>query len=356
MAVIYVSEPGAEVGLRNERIVVRKGKVRLASERVDNLERLVLAGFVQVSAQAIRALLEQDVDVVWQNQGGRHLGRLVAQGGRNAELIRQQFERLGDLAVALPLARAFVRGKLENQRRLLMRQRNFERSPAYVAALVQLRALIERLDGAATLDVVRGLEGAGAAAYFRAFGETLKVEGITFPGRVRRPPTDPTNILLSFGYTLLGHALTGIIETSGLFPYLGVLHEARTGRASLALDLIEEFRPVIVDATVIRVLNRREVRATDFIRVRDDAGSVEDAWAREYRNEDETPGRAERVLELSRDGAKRWFVSMERRLSEGVYYAPQDRTLTYRQVLQAQVWRLARHIRGEDTYEPFVVP
>jgi CRISPR/Cas system-associated endonuclease Cas1 len=103
-------------------------------------------------------------------------------------------------------------------------------------------------------------------------------------------------------------------------------------------------------------LNRREVRATDFIRVRDDAGSVEDAWAREYRNEDETPGRAERVLELSRDGAKRWFVSMERRLSEGVYYAPQDRTLTYRQVLQAQVWRLARHIRGEDTYEPFILP
>ena len=145
MAVLYVSEPGAEVGLRNERIVVRKGKVRLASERVDNLERLVLAGLVQV-AQAIRALLEQDVDVVWQNQGGRHLGRLVAQGGRNAELIRQQFERLGDSAAALALARQFVKGKLENQRRLLARQRRVPRTPASVSALVSLRALVERTD------------------------------------------------------------------------------------------------------------------------------------------------------------------------------------------------------------------
>ena len=356
MAVLYVSEPGAEVGLRNERIVVRKGKVRLASERVDNLERLVLAGLVQVSAQAIRALLEQDVDVVWQNQGGRHLGRLVAQGGRNAELIRQQFERLGDSAAALALARQFVKGKLENQRRLLARQRRVPRTPASVSALVSLRALVERTELASNLDALRGVEGAGAAAYFKAFGDLFNAEEFQFPGRVRRPPTDPINILLSFGYTLLGHAVTGVLETTGLFPYLGALHEPKRGRASLALDLIEEFRPVIVDATVLRVLNRREIRASDFVRVRDDAGSIEDEWARAFRSEDEAPSKAERVLELSREGAKRWFVSMERRWTDEVYYAPQDRQLTLRQVVQAQVWRLARHIRGEEEYQAFILP
>ena len=354
MSALYVSEPGAEVGLRNERIVVRKGKVTLASERVDALERVVLAGLIQVSAQAIRALLAHQVDVVWQNQGGRHLGRLVANGGRNAALIRTQFERCADPEFSLALARAMVAGKLANQRRLLERQRG-PRSPATVGALVQLRALRERVVQAEGLDALRGLEGAGAAAYFGAFGDLFKVEGVTWQGRVRRPPNDPVNLLLSFGYTMLTHRLTGMLESSGLFPYLGVLHEPRQGRPSLALDVIEEFRPVVVDALVVRVLNRREVRLSDFTRTRDEA-SVEDEWARAQRGEDEAPDAAERTLELSREGAKRWFTAMERRLAERFYYAPTGQSLTLAQVMQAQVWRLARHFESGETYEAFTAP
>jgi len=354
VASLYVTETGAEVGLRNERIVVRKGKVTLASERVDGLERLVLAGLVHVTAHAIRALLAHHVDVVWQNLGGRHLGRLVSTGGRNAALIRRQFERCAEPEFALALARAFVAGKLLNQRRLLERHRG-ERSPAMVAGIVQLRALGERVDSVTEVDVLRGLEGAGAAAYFGAFGDLLKVEGIEWRGRIRRPPNDPVNVLLSFGYTLLTHRLAGMIETAGLFPYIGVLHEARQGRPSLALDLIEEFRPVVVDALVVRTLNRRELRLSDFTRTQENA-DIEAEWARAQRGEDEAPDPSERTLELSREGSKRWFMAMERRLNERFDYPATGQSLTLSQILQAQVWRLARHFEGTSDYEPYVMP
>lgn len=331
---------------------MRKGPALLESLRLDDLDQVVLCGQVQVTTQAVRALLRTGVDTAFLTQGGAFLGRICGPAGKNVELRRTQYRRLEDPAVTLDLAKRFVRGKLGNQRTLLMRHQREKPDERIARALVGLRLGMEALGGASDLDVLRGIEGKGARDYFGAFPALLTAPGVTFTRRIRRPPPDPVNILLSFGYTLLGNVVQGFVELAGLDPHLGSLHAPEYGRPSLALDLIEEMRPLLVDTTVIRAFNTRALAPRDFVPVAGDDAPVEEAWERE---ESEATGEEAptRKLVLTPDGARRWLTAFERRLSEQAQYPPQNRRLTYRQVLREQVYLLARHLKGEEEYQPF---
>lgn len=232
------------------------------------------------------------------------------------------------------------------------------RSDDVARALVQMRLSMDKVRTAPDLDTVRGHEGAAAAAYFGVLDELIRADGIRFPGRVRRPPTDPANILLSFGYTLLTRLMHGALEIAGLDPYLGALHARANNRPSLALDLIEELRPVIVDTVVLSTLNKRIVRAADFLPVEDEDAPIEELWEREenrrHESADDVAATRRRTLVLSQEGVRRWLVQYERRLQEISLYAPQARQLSYRQIVQEQVYRFARQVRGEEEYQPYL--
>ena len=346
------------MGIRRARLEVRKGKTLLDSLRLTDLERVVLCGNVQATSQAIRAALRHGVDIAMLNRGGAFVGRITGGRGKNIELRCEQFRRLEDPAFALDLARRFVQGKLRNQRALLGRYQRARRDQRIARALVAVRLLLEQLPQTGTLDQVRGVEGRAAAEYFGALSTLISAPGVTFSRRLRRPPPDPVNILLSFGYTLLGNLVQGLVELAGADPYLGALHAPDWGRPSLALDLMEEWRPVVVDAAVLRTINKRIIRPDDFAPAEgEDAEEavVEEDWERaetEQAGQNAPPPR--RRLLLSSHGAKQWFTAYERRLEGVSYYAPQDRRLSYRQIIREQVYLVCRHLRGEADYEPFV--
>jgi len=320
----------------------------------------VVLGNVGLTAPAVRSLLTGGTDVVFLTRGGKFLGRLSSGLTRNVLLRREQHRRFDDPVFALDLARRIVAGKIENQRRLLRRHQRRKPDERTAAALVRLRRAVERCSAsAADLDTLRGVEGSAAAAYFGCWPSLVAAPGVEFTKRLRRPPPDPVNVLLSFGYTLLGNLVHQAVEAAGLDPFLGCLHEARYGRPSLVLDLIEELRPVVVDSAVLRAINTRAVTPADFTKVGGE-DEVEERWEREEYDEDaeekrERPG-PRRPLLFGRAGVKKWLAVYERRLDEKAWYPPREARLALRDVARAQVHLLAAHVRGEAAYAPFLAP
>lgn len=366
MPVLYVTEQGAEVGMRGPRLVVRKGRTVLGDVRLEDCPQVVLMGNVQVSTQAVRAMLLAGVEVLYLTLGGRFLGRLSGGLSGHIALRQRQFQQLGDAAFARDLASVVVDGKIHNQQTLLRRHQKDIQDERLAAALTRMRAARAALEGAGTLDQVRGLEGIASREFFGAFGRLIRAEGIEFSRRLRRPPPDPVNLLLSFGYTLLAGSIHGMVEQAGMDPYLGALHAAERGRPSLVLDLMEEFRPVLVDATVLRVLNSRAMSRRDFIWLAEgEETEVEDEWEREEwearqagedplgSDEDPEPPAGRRRLLLTPMGSRKWVTAYERRLAETVEYPRAGCRLTYRQVLREQVYCLARHFLGQERYQCF---
>jgi CRISPR-associated protein Cas1 len=367
--ILYLTEQGAEVGIKRERLEIRKNKSILDSIRLHDLEQIILCGKIQVTTQALRALVAKGIDVCFLSKSGRFLGRVGRPLGKHIELRRCQFEQLAKPAYTLPFARACLEGKLHNQRTILLRYQRRLQNEQIADALAGIRFLIQKLPQAEDLDTLRGYEGRAAALYFGVYGKLFSAPNIHFSQRIRRPPPDPVNILLSFGYTLLGHLIQGFAEAASLDPYLGALHLPDYGRPSLALDLLEEWRPVIVDVTVLRTLNSRTLRDTDFLPASSlDAQKLwqaleppiphaapesefeDDPLADDEENEEEKP----RLL-LAPDAVKRWFAAYERRLQDEAYYPPRDQRLSYRQIIREQIYLFARSLRQEDThYQPFL--
>ncbi len=264
MSTLYVIEDGAVVRKDGDQLKLFSAKHGLLLQMpIVQVEGLVLMGNVTVTAPVVRALLDRGVGLVYMTGEGRLLGRLQPAESKNVPLRWNQFMAAADSGRRVRIARAMVRGKLLNQRTVLQRAAR-EGVSGLQGAVDHLRALVDRLDRAETLEEVRGVEGAGAAAYFKEWPKLIRVLGFPFPGRVRRPPTDPVNALLSFGSVLLLNEVLSACQVVGFDPYVGYLHMDRYGRPALALDLMEEFRPVLVDTTVLALINRRMVEPEDF--------------------------------------------------------------------------------------------
>lgn len=264
MSTLYITEPGAMVRKDGEQLKVTTPKEgTLLKMPLANLEQLVVMGNVTVTAAVVQTLLERGVGVVYLTGSGKLLGRLQPPERKNVPLRWAQFRAAADENQRLAIAKDIVRGKLHNQRTLLQRSAR-EGSHGLDKGIRQLHALTKRAERAETLDELRGIEGAGAAAYFHELPKMIKAFGFPFSGRVRRPPTDPVNSLLSFGYVLLMNEVLTACQVVGFDPYLGYLHMDRYGHPALALDLMEEFRPVLVDSLVLSFINRRMIEPEDF--------------------------------------------------------------------------------------------
>ncbi|MCK9521810.1 MAG: CRISPR-associated endonuclease Cas1 [Proteobacteria bacterium] len=361
MQSLFVVEHDAIIGKRGEEIVVKIQDIVAERAQLASLSQCVVLGNAALTTPAVKAMLKNGVDVVFMHRGGGFLGRLTSGRSRNILLRKKQFHRLSDPAHQLALATSCVRGKIENQRRLLARFQKRRPSTELSKALVALRLAKQRVDSARDLDTLRGVEGSAAAAYFAVFGTLITAPNISFTKRLRRPPPDPVNILLSFGYTQLGNNIHAMIESAGLDPYLGGLHAPQYGRPSLVLDLIEEFRPVIVDSAVIRALNTGAISHRDFQWIKGDDATAEERLLLEDYSEDGDGSHGEDAtlpppVIFGKTGIRKWVGEYQRRLNEMVYYPPRGLRLSLQHVMRAQVHHLARCIDNDQAYMPWLSP
>ncbi|MBI2806679.1 MAG: CRISPR-associated endonuclease Cas1 [Planctomycetes bacterium] len=314
---LHVIEPGARIGKRNDRLIVELKTEKIGEVRLKDISQVCLYGPVQVSTQMMSELFEREIPVCYFSTGGWFRGIAHGLPHKNIELRIRQHAVATDPPLALALARQFVAGKIRNCRTLLRRNSDGD---GILDALAQAAREAEKTDNLASL---LGIEGMAAKRYFAGLGELFKEErGFRFDGRNRRPPTDPVNATLSFLYAMLAREATVAALACGLDPYLGFLHQPRYGRPALALDLAEEFRPLLADSTALSLFNTGELNPDDFVCR---AGAVA----------------------LKPPGKKAIVAAWERRLLSDVTHPIFGYTISYRRVLMVQARLLGRVLLGE---------
>jgi len=263
MPTLFITEQGATLRKEANRLVVERDEQRLLEIHDFKVDRVVVLGNVQLTTQAMTFLVERGIDTTFLSLHGKLKARLVPLESKNSLLRVRQYERIHDRAFALAVAKAIVAAKLDNCSELLKRHQRNHQNCDFRLELSQLAYLSAEAAVRNSLDSLRGIEGQAAAVYFLGFARTLRRQ-LQFTKRTRRPPRDPVNALLSFGYTLLYGEAIASLSSTGFDPYLGFYHSFQYGRCSLALDLMEEFRPLIVDRLVLRIINLEVLRAEDF--------------------------------------------------------------------------------------------
>lgn len=329
MATLYVQEQGALLRKKDNQLIVTKEGKTLQEAPLAKLDQVVLMGRgVQISTALLAHLLESDIPVALTNQRGSRLYAMLTRGPSRFAALRSEQMRLAHTAArALDLARAIVQAKLINQRALLQAAR----WPAAPAAIARIERALRDLPQAATVDQLRGYEGEAAAAYFGAWRATLP-PAWGFEGRKFYPPPDPVNALLSFGYTLALHDVLAAVELTGLDPYLGAFHVIEAGRPSLALDLLEEFRPVLVDRLVLELMRTNTITPAQF----------------------ERPAERPDAVYLAASGRALLIERYEALLQTRVRLPNEETSL--RRVLLLQAQAVARVVRGDqEHYEGFTL-
>ncbi len=326
---VYVQGQGYSIGLKGEVLEIREKGKAINEARLMEVAQLNLYGNVQLSAQALRELAAREAPVLHLSYGGWLSAVTTPPPHKNIELRRRQFAAASDDAVCLQLARAFVVGKIRNQRTLL--RRNARELPT--DTLYRMAEMRRKAQQAPKLETLLGLEGTAARDYFASFARMFKPAAderepaFDFASRNRRPPRDPVNALLSFLYSLLVKEMVVTLVGVGFDPYLGFYHQPRYGRPALALDLMEEFRPLVADSTVITLINNGEIRRSDFI-ARGGAVALTDS------------------------GRKRVIEAYERRLDTLVTHPIFGYQISYRRIFEVQARLLARYLSGEIPFYP----
>jgi CRISPR-associated protein Cas1 len=333
MGTVYITHEDAFIGKTDERLTVKADRQKLLDIPLLKTDGIVVLGRATVSPAAIHELLERNIPLSFLTATGRYLGRLEPEVTKNIFVRRAQWGAGVDSPKAVHCVQGFIRGKLKNYRHLLLRRQRENNDLPLESAIAQLEQIIPALGAVPSIDSLRGLEGAGSAAYFGVFNHLIVSPAFEFRHRVRRPPTDPVNALLSLGYALLRHDIQSAVNLVGFDPYLGYLHTERYGRPSLALDLMEEFRPLVVDAVVLSALNNQRVTPQDFV-----AEPLSQA------------------VSLTKDGLKTFLRLYEQKKQSTFKHPVMQRQCTYQQAFEWQARLLAKYLMGEtEQYPPLIL-
>ncbi|WP_341473839.1 CRISPR-associated endonuclease Cas4g/Cas1g [Desulfofundulus thermobenzoicus] len=330
--VLYVDQQGACIRRKGQRLLVTMEKETLADIPLCNVDQVVLVGGVNISTPVIKLLLESGTPVSFLSTGGAFRGVLEPSLNRNCILRLAQYGAYFDPVNRLNLAREFVRGKLANMRTMLLRYNRELHDTEIDAAVRRMARYITAAAGAGEPSLLLGLEGMGSREYFRVFGRLIRREmPFMFEGRNRRPPRDPVNAMLGYCYSMLMKDLRSAVALVGFDPYLGFFHEAKYGRPALALDLMEEFRPIVADSVVLTAINKGMISETDF----------------EYR----LGG-----CFLNDTGRKKIYRAYEERRQQQITHPLFGYRLPYRRVFELQARFLGKVLQKElDRYIPFTV-
>ena len=329
MPVLYLTEQGSILRKTSDRLIVEKDHEVLLEVPCLKLDTVLIFGNVQVTTQALAEMLDHGIELAFLSRSGRLRGQLTPPKSKNLRLRMSQYEASRSEAFGLRLARTIVAAKIGNAAAVL---RGFRRNLPEAASreeIHDLEAAVAGVESAGSLETLLGVEGAAAVRYFRCLGRRVPAE-LGFTGRNRRPPRDPFNALLSFGYVLVGQELQSLLDAMGFDPYLGVYHQVDYGRPSLALDLLEEFRAPLVDRLSTTLVSTGVLKPGDFV------------------------GTPEGGVQLEHEGMKRYFAAYEKWLN-----APQSlagEQLSFRQLFRRQAERLQHVFIDNQPYEPFRLP
>ena len=333
---LYVSSQGSYLHREGETVVVEREKQQVLQLPIHTIGGIVCFGNVLCSPFLLAFCAERDVSVSFLSEHGRFLASVRGPVSGNVLLRRQQYRMADDEKATQGIASNVVSGKLANCRIVINRTVRDHAAKVNVDALRKtsesIGKVIERIPRANDVDEVRGFEGQAAAEYFRVFNHLIvdQKEDFVFLERNRRPPLDEVNALLSFVYTLLAHDVRSALETVGLDPAVGFLHRDRPGRPGLALDIMEEFRPVIADRIVLSLINRRQIGKKGFTKAANGAVTMDD------------------------ETRKTVLTEYQSRKQDEVYHPFIEETVPIGLLFFIQANLMARFIRGDiDGYPPF---
>ncbi|MGC9528814.1 MAG: type I-D CRISPR-associated endonuclease Cas1d [Limnospira sp.] len=333
MGTLYIIHEDAFIGKTDERIIVKSNKTKLMDVPLINIEGVVVVGRATVSPAVVDELIDRNIPLSFVTASGRYRGRIEPEFTKNIFVRSAQWKAAGESDNAVHLVRGFVRGKLKNYRNILLRRQRDNCELDFEAKIQQLKDAIASLENTPQINSLRGYEGAGSAAYFGCFDDLIQNPLFGFDVRRRRPPTDPVNSLLSLGYSLLTNDIKSAVNIVGFDPYLGYLHTNRYGRPSLALDLMEEFRPIVVDAVVLNALNTQKLKPEDF-----------------------TTEPVSGAVHLTKDGLKVFLRLYEEKKQSKFKHPVLKRQCTYRESFEIQARLMAKFLMGEtDKYPPLVL-
>lgn len=333
---LYVSSQGSYLRKEGETIVVERDHVKALQLPIHTIGDVVCFGDVLCSPFLLGFCAERGITVSFLTEYGKFLAAVHGPISGNVLLRKQQYRMSDDQCTSTNIAKNCVRGKLANSRLVMNRIVRDHESKVDVEAIRgasrTIDRLIDQLEAATDTDAVRGIEGLGAAEYFAVFDHLVvdQKDTFRFKERNRRPPLDPINALLSFLYTIITHDIRSALETVGLDPAVGFLHRDRPGRPSLALDMIEEFRPAIADRIALSLINRRQINGKGFTIASNGAVVMDD------------------------ETRKTVLIEYQNRKRDEIYHQYIDEKIPIGLLYFVQANLLARFIRGDiDGYPPF---
>ncbi|KJS06087.1 MAG: CRISPR-associated protein Cas1 [Gammaproteobacteria bacterium BRH_c0] len=326
---LYITRQESYLHKDRETIVIKLGDQKLGQFPSLTIGNILCFGQISVSPFLMGYCAEQGIGLTFFTEYGRFLARVQGRQTGNVLLRRAQYRWADDAGRAVGIARLMVAAKIANCRNVLLReQRNHGENSLLAQAADKLAISLRRVNNAQSVAETMGMEGDAAATYFGVFNELIRDTGFAFGGRVRRPPTDPVNALLSFVYSLITQECVSALHGVGLDPFVGFLHQDRPGRPSLALDLLEEFRASWADRFVLTLINRRQVQLKDFIH------------------------EASGAVRLSDDSRKALLIAYQERKQVEIMHPYLQEQVPIGLLPHCQAMLLARHIRGDTEFYP----
>jgi CRISPR-associated protein Cas1 len=312
-------------------LILSKGKKILKKFHTEKLENIYLYGNILITQSVIKMCLNEKINIVYLTFYGKYIGKIEGTNSKNIELRIIQFKNFLKENFKENFSKIIVKAKLQNYRVLLLRLNQKLNSERISCVLFDIRKCINKLEiKKLNVKEIMGLEGKGSSLYFSVFDNFL-TKNFIFNKRSRRPPLNPVNAMLSFGYTMLFNAVSSSIKSKGLDPMLGNLHSIDYGRDSLALDLMEEFRPIIVDSLVINLIVRNKISENDFTS-------------------------SEIYPCILTDTARKLFLkSFENKLESRIKYLKNNLLVSYRKIIELQVRNYIELLKGETEYRPIII-
>lgn len=326
---LYVTRPESYVHKERETIVIKNGEDKLGQFPALAVGNILCFGQISVSPFLMGYCGEHSIGLAFFTEYGRFLARVQGRQTGNVLLRRTQYRWADDPVKSVSIAKVMVAAKIANTRSVLLREvRNHGENTLLRQAASRLVPSLRRARNVQSVEEAIGVEGDAAHAYFSVFNEFLRGSGFSFGGRVRRPPTDPVNALLSFVYSLITQECASALQGVGLDPHVGFLHQDRPGRVSLALDLLEEFRAPWADRLVFTVINRRQIQPQDFIT------------------------EASGAVRLTDEARKTLLVAYQERKQAEIMHPFLEEQVPIGLLPHCQAMLLARHIRGDTEHYP----
>lgn len=331
MSNLYLYDQGSNMTYKNNRINIEDKNKCTRSIPIESIDSMVLFGGVNLSTACIKELLKRGISVTWLSKNGSYYGRLESTNHTSITKQRLQFEKSADEKFKLKISKRFIKGKTTNQRTILQRYNRIESNDNLIEYIKRIKYLIEKIEKCLEIEELLGIEGQIAKTYYKGLNEIL-IDDFKFKKRSRRPPLDPINAVLSFGYTLLMYEIFTAVTIKGINPYCGFLHKDRENHPALCSDLLEEWRPILVDSLAIALLNSGKLDLEHF----------------EKRN----------GVFLTKKGINIFIIEFEKRLRQEVKYKDYvPYKMSFRRIIEYQVTELIDSFKNNNTdiYNPVLI-